>query len=168
KFLARRNGWDEERKLLFKDILAVNRAIVKNEIIRGVPKSRRVDPMCFIHDPDCKTDTLEDATYFGEVEYIPLAVAAERYGLSDEELKEVEGSYQNYLGHGFGNKAMSAASDDAYSFGAVGGRLKWFNHIDGQLKVLVIRAVWRDYTTLKHKKDKNEHYGTEHLQEITK
>lgn len=169
KYTARRNWWDEERKLLFKDILAVNRAIIKPEIVRGVPRNRRVDPMCFVHDPDCKTDTLEDATYFGEVEYIPLAAAAERFNLSDEELKEVEGAYQNYLGQGFNNKSGSTSTNDyAQSFGAISNRFKWFNHVDGQLKVLVIRAVWRDYTDLKHKKDKNEHYGTEHLQEVKK
>ena len=95
KFLAKINNWDEERKALFRDVLIAGRAIVKNEIVRGVPRSRRVDPLMFIYDLDCKMDSLEDSTYFGEIEYLPLASASERYGLSNEEIKEVYGAYQN-------------------------------------------------------------------------
>jgi hypothetical protein len=166
KYLAKKNQWDEERKLLFKDILAAGRAIVRNEIVRGIPRSRRIDPLCFIHDPDCKTDTLEDATYFGEVEYLPMASAAERYNLTDEQIKEVYSSYSSYLGAGY--DAKQRPTESSYDFGSIrGNRLKWFKNLDGQLRVLVIRAVWRDYKIMKHKHDVNERYGTEHLQEIT-
>ncbi len=164
KYLAKRNNWDEERKALFKDVLAAGRCIVKNEIVRGVPKSRRIDPLCFIHDPDCKRDDMEDATYFGEVEYLPIAAAAERYNLSDEEVKEVYGRYNSYLGAGYDKSHNSLSS---YDFGAIkGNTVKWFKQIDGQLRVLVIRACWNDYKTLKYKNEINERYGTEHLQEI--
>lgn len=169
KYLAKRNHWDEERVTMFRDVLIANRVFVRNEIVRGVPRSRRIDPLCFIHDPDCKTDTLEDATYFGEVEYLPLASAAERYNLSEEEIKEVYGAYQTYLNIGTGGAkgGPNLPQDVYYDFGCIGGqRVKWFKEIEGQLRVLVVRAVWRDYKDYKYKKDTDK-YGTEHLQEIT-
>lgn len=165
KYLAKRNQWDEARKLLFRDILIGGRAFVKNEIVRGIPITRRIDPLCFIHDPDCKMDTLEDATYFGEVEYLPLAAAAERYNLTEEELKEVEGKYNTYL-NGQGIKSYTEGTNDS-DFGATNGRVKWFKNIDGQMRVLVVRATWLDYKVMKHKSEKSKKYGTEHLQEIT-
>lgn len=165
KYLAERNGWDENRKLLFRDVLVAGRAFIKNEIYRGIPRSRRIDPLCMVVDPDCKTDTLEDATYFGEVEYLPLATAAERYNLTDEELEDARKSYDAYLGTGYESKeaVLNAGHFDCIS----GNRVRWFKDIDGQLRVLVFRGVWRDYKKLDHKHEKNEKYGTEHLQEIT-
>lgn len=167
KFLAKRNNWDEERVALFRDVLIAGRAFVRNEIVRGVPRSRRIDPLCFIHDPDCKTDTLEDATYFGEVEYLPLASAAERYNLSEDEIKEVYGAYTTYLQSGMGAKESTVSKDYLYDFNCIGNnRIKWFNTVSGQLRVLVARTCWRDYKDYKFKKDIDK-YGTEHLQEIT-
>jgi hypothetical protein len=116
-------------------------------------------------DPSCKTDTLEDATYFGEVEYLSIASAAERYNLTDEEIKQVYNSYNQWAQAGAG---VAATSEDNYAFRTINnGRLKWFKSIDGQLRVLVIRAVWDDYRIMQHKHEINEKYGTEHLQEIT-
>ena len=162
KFLAKMNGWDEERKALFRDVLIAGRSIVKNEIVRGVPRSRRIDPLMFIHDPDCKKDSLEDSTYFGEVEYLPLASAAERYGLSDEEIKEVYGAYQNYLGMG----ADAPYNSAHHGFGVSDGNtVKWFKTIDGDLRVLVGRTTWRDYKDYNYKED-TDRYGTEHIQEL--
>lgn len=165
KYLAERNGWDNARPLLFRDVLAAGRCFIKNEIVRGIPRSRRVDPLCMVVDPDCKTDTLEDATYFGEVEYLPLASAAERYNLTDEELEDARTSYNAYLGTGYEKKEdiLNAKHFDCIA----GNRVKWFRDIDNQLRVLVFRGVWRDYKKIDHKHEVNEKYGTEHLQEIT-
>lgn len=167
KYIAKRNFWDDERRALFKDVLAANIAIGRNEIVRGMIRTRRVDPLCFIYDPDSKSDIFDDATYFGEVEYMPLPSAAERFNLTDEQIKEVYGRYEAYLGAGYAKDGMSG-STDSYDFNAIGGgRLKWFKSINGQLRVLVIRAVWRDYRIMNHKHEIKEKYGTEHLQEIT-
>jgi hypothetical protein len=166
KYLTKRNNWDETRKLLARDLWAAGKIIIKNEIVRGVPVTRRIDPLCFINDPDCRTDDMSDATFFGEVEYMPMAQAAERYNLSDEQVQEVYGKYQNYLGIGYSKGTLTNSA--SYDFSAVqGNRVMWFKQIDGQLRVLVIRAVWRDYETLKHKHEINPRYGTEHLQQIT-
>ena len=164
KFLAKINNWDEERKALFRDVLIAGRAIVKNEIVRGVPRSRRVDPLMFIYDLDCKMDSLEDSTYFGEIEYLPLASASERYGLSNEEIKEVYGAYQNYLNMGSG----APYNPEYHGFGvSAGNAVKWFKEIDGQLRVLVGRTTWRDYKDYTYKQEEDR-YGTEHLQEVSK
>ena len=165
KFIAKRNDWDEERKALFIDVLAANRAFVRDEIVRGVPRSRRIDPLCFVHDPNCKKDDLSDATFFGEVEYLPVAQAAERYNLSDEEIKEVYNSYNSYLGVGVKNQTPNSQLD--YDFGCISGnRVKWFKDVDGELRVLIVRACWLDYKDYKYKQETGL-YGTEHLQEIT-
>lgn len=168
KYLAKRNDWDEERKALFRDICAANRAFTRLEIVRGVPRARRISPLSFIHDPNCTKDDLSDSTFFGEVEYLPMASAAERYNLSDEEVKEVYNSYKNYLGMSGPKPGTTISSDMAYDFGCIGGnRLKFFKEVDGELRVLVIRSCWLDYKYHNWKQEKNPLYGTEHLQEIT-
>jgi hypothetical protein len=167
KWVAKRNDWDEERKTLFRDILIANRAWIRNEIIRGIPRSRRVHPLNMIFDTSAKKDDLSDATFFGEVEYLPLASAAERYNLSTEELERVYGKYQEYMGTNAATEAISPSADYAASFETIGGkRLSWFKTVDDELRVLVTRAVWRDYKYLHHKHEKNKKYGSEHLQEI--
>lgn len=166
KWVAKRQNWDEERKTLFIDVLASGRIFARNEIVRGIPRSKRVHPLNMVFDTSAKTDDLSDAVYFGELEYQPLASAAERYGLSDEELKRVYSSYQEYLGITAATEAIGNPSN-SYNFGAIGGnRLRWFKTIDGELRVLVTRAVWRDYKIINHKNEINPRYGTEHFQEI--
>lgn len=165
KWIAQRTDWDEKRKALFRDVLIANRAIVRNEILRGVPQSRRVDPLKFIFDPNATDDMLSDATYFGEVEYMPLAAAAERYGLSLEEIKQAYQSYEEYLGMGM--EARDGHSG-ASAFGCMPGQtLRWFKVQDGTPRCLVIRATWRDYKTLSHKYEQKEEYGTQYLQDVS-
>jgi hypothetical protein len=165
KWIAQRTDWDEKRKALFRDVLISNRAIVKNEIIRGIPQGRRVDPLKFIFDPNSSDDMLSDSTYFGEVEYMPLAVAAERYSLSLDDLKKAQGDYQDYLGLGLDARGSHS---EAASFGYMPGQmLKWFKIEDGTPRCLVIKACWRDYKTLSHKYEKKEEYGAEYFQDLT-
>lgn len=166
KYLAKRNDWDEDRKALFRDVIIDGMAVVKEEIVRGLPKTRRVDSLCFVHDPNCKKDDLSDSTYFGELEYLSIAAAAERFNLSDEEIKAVYNSYKSFLGMG-DTKTYSPPSEFANDFGCIrGNRLKWFKETDGELRVLVMRACWLDYKNYNYKHEKGL-YGTEHLQEIT-
>lgn len=166
KYLAKKNGWDEERTILFRDILITGRCFVRNEVVKGVPRSRRLSPLNVVVDPSCQTDTLEDATYWGEIEYLSIGAAAERYNLSNKEIEQVYASYNAWLSGGMG--ATAATAVDNYAFRTIGeGRLKWFKQLNGQMRVLVCRTCWDDYKVLKHKDEVNEKYGTEHLQEIT-
>ena len=164
KYLAKKNNWDEERVTMFRSLLSDNRIFARMEIVRGLPRARYIDSLYFVHDPNCKRDDLIDSTFFGEVEYVSTAAAAERYNLSDEEIKEVYNSYQSYLGAGM---KQGATTDSTYDFGCINGnRLKFFKEVDGELRILVFRACWLDYKDYKYKQESGL-YGTEHLQEIT-
>lgn len=170
KWLAKRNNWGEERKAMFRDINIVNRCFSKNEIVRGLPRAVRVHPLNMIFDTTCKKDDLSDSSYFGELDYVPLPAAAEKFGLSDEELKRVYGAYNEFLGTSPANEAVTstALADYSYGFNTISSNnLKWFRIVDGELKVLVAKAVWRDYRVLNHKNEVNKKYGSEHLQEIS-
>jgi hypothetical protein len=164
KWIAERTDWDETRKRLFYDVLIANMMIVKNDIIRGIPQSRWVDPLKFIFDPNSSDDLLKDSTYFGELEYVPLASAAEQYNLSTEELEEAYKSYQQFLGLG-----MTATTSSNYSsegFWKNGDKFDWFKVQDGIPRCLVLKACWRDIKVLKHKDEANDK-GV-YFQDITK
>ncbi len=163
KFIAATTNWDDKRLWLFRDLIITNRCITKNEIIRGIPQARRIDPLCFIFDPNSTNDNLSDSTYFGEVEYMPLAAAAERYGLTEEEIKEAYNSYNNYLGlNERSNHPMHG------QFGMIPDQtIRWFRVMDGTPRCLVIRGVWRDYKTLAHKYEVKDEFGSEYLQDVT-
>lgn len=167
KYIAKRYNWDEERKALWRDTIIVNRAFVRNDIVRGVPQSTRVHPLHMIFDTNSKKDDLSDALFFGELDYQPLSSVIERYGLSEEEINKVSGAYSEFLGMNAANEAVSSAAEYAYSFGTISGnRLKWFKIIDGDLKVLVARTTWRDNNTINYKDEVNKKYGTGHFQRL--
>lgn len=167
KWIAETKEWDEKRKALFRDILIVNRAILVNEIINGVPTPRRVDPLRFIFDPNSTDDYLSDSTYFGEVDYIPLAQAAERYNVSVKELEEAYNSYEGYLG--LGADLRNGHSDHSFFNVMPGQTLRWFKIQDGTPRCLVFKGCWRDYKYLNHKYEKKEKEGgeAEYLQDVT-
>lgn len=163
KFIAQTTHWDDKRLSLFRDILIVHRGIVCNEIKRGVPQGRRVDPLCFIFDPNATDDMLSDATYFGEVEYMPLSAAAERYGLTTEEVTKAYESYTDYLGLGEASRGDNAFHSDYCAM--PNQSVKWFKVIDGTPRCLVIRACWNDYKILSNKYEENE--KGKFLQDVT-
>lgn len=158
KFCGQYNKWTEERKSLFRDILAVGRCFVRNEIHRGVPRAKRVSPLCMIFDTNSVTDDLSDCNFYGEVQYMSLAEAVEKYGLTEDEIEEAKASYNDYRMNGANSDRFAYISDN---------RLQWFNNINDQTRVLVIRAVWRDYKVTNYKEDKNPN-GSMHLQEVEK
>lgn len=158
KFCAQFNSWNEERKSLFRDILAVGRCFVRNEIHRGVPRAKRVSPLCMIFDTNSVTDDLSDCNYFGEVQYMGIAEAVERYGLTDEEVEDAKASYNDYRLSGNNAERFGYISDN---------RLQWFNNINDQTRVLVIRAVWKDYKVSNFKEEVKAN-GSQHLQEVDK
>lgn len=165
KWIAHREHWDETRKRLFYDVLIANILIVKDEVYRGVPRSRHIDPMKFFFDPNASDDMLSDSTYFGEVEYMPLATAAEQYGLTEAEIQEAYKSYNSYCA--MGEAKISHDNHTSWSSMPENG-LKWFTTEGGIPRCLVIRGCWRDYRILSHKSEKNEKYGSEHIQDVSK
>jgi hypothetical protein len=169
KFCAKYNDWDDARKALFRDVWIANKAITRSEIVRGIPRDIRVDPLCFIFDPNATNDNLSDSTYFGEVYYMGLGEAAERYNLSKEELETAYGAYNQFIGIGAGNANFAitnVATETFYT--AVPDRLMpWFKTVNNVPRVLVARTCWSDFKIRKFKSEVNAKYGTEHLQEIT-
>lgn len=162
KWIAERNFWDQTRVELFLDQLIGNMCVVRNDVVRCVPKSTRVDLLKFIYDPHASDDNLTDSTYFGEADYMPLAAAAERYGLSMKEMTECYQEYKQYLGMGL--EARSEAESHKYFGGIQGQSVKWFKD-DGIPRCLVVRACWRDIKILAHKEESNE--KGEFLQDVT-
>src|SRR5690606_6101771 len=98
KWIARRSHWDQQRVELFVVLFIANMVVVRNEIIKSVPTPHRVHPLNFIYDTFATDARCSDATYFGEIiGYMPLAQAAEQYGLSMSEMEQCYQDYQSYL-----------------------------------------------------------------------
>jgi hypothetical protein len=164
KWIAQRNEWDEHRTKLFLDVLIANIVATKTEVIRGVPRTRRIDPLKFIYDENSTDDMLSDSTYFGEVEYLPLASAAERYGLTLKEMEECYKTYQQYMS--MSTEARSTHADNSAWSSSVSNGVHWFTVENGVPRCLVVQACWRDYKHLAHKSESNE--KGEFLQDISK
>ena len=168
KFTAKMCDWDETRKEMFRDVWIAGKCIARNEIVRGLPRSVRVNPLCFIYDRFATNDNLTDATYFGEVYYMTLGEAAERFNLTDDELAQANNAYNQFIGMSAQPLAGSGVSLTDQFFDAIpNATLGWFKNIDNVPRVLVARTCWSDYKVRKYKDEVNAKYGTEHLQEIT-
>ncbi len=159
KFTNKYDKWDYSRIALFRDLLIQNMCFVRDEIVGGVPMSKHIDPRWMIWDTNATDDFLSDSTFFGEIEYIPISQAADRYKLTDKEIEEVYASYQDYIG----GINQSATSSGDFSVLDKSNNLKFFKSTGGgELRVLIVRAVWLDYKKLKHKVD-TDSVGNEHL-----
>jgi len=164
KDLAKRNNVDRLRNATFKDVWIQNACFVRNEIVRGIPRPVRVEPLCFVWDPNSTDDELSDSTYFLEAYYMGLAEAAERYNLSNEELEKAQNNYNIYTNM---NAGLYQAGNGANFFDCIdNSTLGWFRNIDNVPRVMVLRATWRDFKVRKYKSEIKEKYGTEHLQEL--
>ena len=94
---------------------------------------------------------------------MPLAAAAERYGLTLDEMKQAQKEYETYLGMGLEARGESEANN---FFGAMPGQsVKWFKTEDGIPRCLVVRSCWRDIKILAHKEESNE--KGDFLQDVT-
>jgi len=165
KDLAKRNNVDRLRNATFKDVWIQNACFIRNEIVRGVPRPFRVEPLCFVWDPNATDDELSDSTYFLEAYYMGLAEAAERYNLTQEELEKAQNNYNVYTNM---NAGLYIGASQNHFFDCIdNGSLGWFRNIDNVPRVMVLRAVWKDFKTRKYKNEVKEKYGTEHLQELT-
>lgn len=161
--------WDYQRIALFRDLLIAGRCFVKNEVINGMPRTRRIDPRFMVFDTACQDDFLSDATYFGEIRYMNLAEAASQYGLTKKELQEAYGAWQEY------SQPASTANytrggrygQYANGFGITrGSSINMFKNQGGELRVLVTSATWVDYKDMTYKSSKDS-YGNEHIKKVS-
>lgn len=165
KFLNKKNKWDYERIALFRDVLIQNMCFVRNEICDGIPVAKRVDPRLMTWDVNAGDDFLSDSTFFGEIEYMPVAYAADKYNLTKKEIEEVYEQFKSFNGSGSGLGLQTAIND----FSAIdrSSNLKFFKMVGpGDLRVLVVRACWLDYKKMKHE-IKEDSYGATHVKRVS-
>jgi hypothetical protein len=156
--IAKQSNWDYERIAMFRDIIITNRMFAKNEIVEGMPQTRRIDPRFMIYDRNSTDDMLTDSSYWGEIRYMNIGDAATMYNMSKKEIEEAYQSYQEYLKAG--NDFSGAQAD----FGALSAELStsFFKEDDGRLRVLVATAYWVDFKVIAHK-EKKDKYGNDYL-----
>lgn len=154
KYCAKKYNLDYLRIALFRDLLIFGRMFYKSEIVNSLPVLRRIDPRNVVFDSTAEDDFLNTASYFGEVRYMSVADAAEQYGLNAEDIKK---AYQD--GDKPGNYRAGSANR-AKSIDGTG--ISYFKEEDGDLKVLVFSAVWKDTKKFNYKESKDK-YGNEHL-----
>lgn len=165
KYVTRKFNWDFERIACFRDILIAGRTFLKNEVVNGMPKFRRIDPRLMIFDVNAKDDFLSDSTYFGEVHYMTAAEVAERYDLTMEELKESAAAYEEFLNL---NSRGIVQDSSLTGFACLDSNvLKFYKSERGELRILVVSAVWKDYKDFDHKISKDK-YGKEHIKRVTR
>ncbi len=157
KWIGDRYHADEVRKreFLYQFILGISP--VRHEWDGNIPHAVPVEPWKFGFDTNCTNDMLSDSSYFYEIDYLPLATIAQKYGLTMEELKQ---SYESY---GDGSN-MPPDSGFASMPGQV---VKWYRNEAGTPRGLVVRICWRDYKELSHKHEVKEEYGAEYFQDVT-
>ncbi len=161
KYIAKRNDWSYTRLALFRDLLIAGRCFAKTELVDGVPIARRIDPRYMIFDVNATDDHLSDSSFFGEVRYMNIGDIAAKYGLSKEEIKEVYNSFKE-------GQRINATTQTNQSFPLLeGSGIKYFRRERGELRALVVSAVWVDYKRLSHKKTRDK-YGNEHVKRVPK
>lgn len=136
--------------------MIAGRAFVKCELLNGVPTVRRVDPRNMIFDINSSDDFLSDGTFFGEVRFMNIGDAAQQYNLTQKEIVEVYNSYK---------RDSRMASNNLLVDTAKGSALTYFKWDRGELRVLVLSAVWIDYKDKKKKYSKDQ-YENEHVKEV--
>jgi hypothetical protein len=156
--IAKQSNWDYERIAMFRDVIITNRMFAKNEIVEGMPQTRRIDPRFMIYDRNSTDDMLTDSSFWGEIRYMNIGDAATAYNMSKKEIEEAYSSYQEFLKAG--NDFTSSQTD----FGAINPELStsFFKEDEGHLRVLVATAYWVDFKIIAHK-EKKDKYGNDYL-----
>jgi hypothetical protein len=127
-----------------------------------MPRFRRIDPRFMIFDTNATDDFLSDSAYFGEVAYMTIPEIAEKYNISREKILEAASGYEEFL-------TLTSRGLDVGSlsyFNCIDNNvLKFFKNEDGDLRILVVTAVWRDFKDYDHKVSVDS-YGREHVKRV--
>ena len=160
KYLTKRNKWDYERMAMFRDLLIQGYAVGRSEIVDGMPVVKRRDPRRMIWDVNATDDFLSDSTYWGELDYITIGEAIERYQLTQKEIEEAYSHYQQYNNSSTSNYTFKGVDD--YKIVDNKSGMKLFKEDAGELRLLVMKACWIDYKKLTKKESKDK-YGQVHI-----
>lgn len=161
RFMAAKYNWDYERLAVLRDILIAGRGFWRVDVVNGVPKPKRVDPRYMVFDRFATDDFLSDSTYFGEVEYLPVAEAAVKYNLTKKQLFEAYKDSKSVRT----NTYASNSEDSAFNSLLTNSSVEFFDESGGELRVLVFKAVWQDTKPNRYSAIK-DNYGAIHIHEI--
>jgi len=161
KAIDRKYNWGYERMALFRDILIAGRCFCKVEIQEGMPKYRRIDPRYMVFDSFSKDDFLTDSSYFGELYYMTLAEARQKFNLTKDEIDLVRRSSSE------GNRGFRHANEMlGPNNGANQGRLRYVWEDQGKaLKVMVFYAYWQDNKKMRYLETEDK-FGNKHYKSI--
>lgn len=156
KFLIKKYKWQATRLSLFRDLLISGRCFVKTSIIDGLPRYKKIDPRYMIIDTSATDDFLTDATYFGHVEYMPLAEAVQVFQLTEKEIEEIKTG-----GDSNGNLMNPIVTHSKIGDSSLG----YVTGTGDDLKVMVFSGEFQDHKKLKRRKSVDK-YGTEHFKKV--
>lgn len=160
KAVIKRYDLEYHRLAWFRDLCIAGRAFARLKIVNGIPQWERQDPRNVIFDYSATDDNLKDCTFYGVMEYKPLAEVADQYNLTKAEvdqIKEANGVSANmFLANRYNNYNSVNNSSLHYVRGT-----------RDNLKVLVFEAEWQDLMTIKRKKSVDK-YGNEHFKKVEK
>lgn len=167
KYLDKKNGWDYERFALFRDLLIAGKCVIRHRIENGIPVAKRVDPRFFLYDTYSSDDFASDSSYFGEVEYMPLAQAAEEFQLNMKELQGAHEKYQEYLRVQQAKSSSPQRNIELSCYDSLNSAsgLQWFKDSPSGLRVLVTRVYWMDQKKNKIK-ESEDNYGGIHAKRM--
>lgn len=151
--------WKYKRLHLFRNVVITGRVFAKNEIRNGYPQIRMLDPRNVVFDPYATDDFLTDASYFGEVRYMSIEDAAEQYGISEKDIKDLY-EYGKKGGEKLSWFGVMDYSGSGYVFSN-------FEKINDETRILVFSAQWYDYKKVRYKVSV-DNYGNEHLKDVEK
>lgn len=117
--------YDRLRLLFYRDYLVKGSCWCWNESIGSDVKPHRLDPEEVIWDSGVKDNFCTDASFIGFGKYEPIHVAKSRYGISNEEMKRLEGQ----------RKSPVFLSGENYSM---------WKQINSEWHILVTHIFWKD------------------------
>ena len=150
KALALKYDWEYKRVACFRNMLISGMAVVKTEIINGLPQFRVVHSPTFIYDKSAEDDYFSTSTYFGELREMSLADARSEWNLTKDEIDSIT---ETSNGNGGGTNFLSNRDRDR--------RERYYD----TNKVLVAYAEWEDVKDFKRKKSV-DNYGNTHYKKV--
>ena len=155
KYLIKKYEWMRKRVEVFRDLVITGRCFVKTEIVEGMVHYKRVDPRYMIFDTSSRDDLLRDSTYFGHLEYMPMAEVKQRFNLTSDEVEDLSTGTSNET-----NTFLNVFNSDNSIANSTS--LELVTGDSGNQKVLVFFAQFQDTLMLKRKvsvdKFGNKHY----------
>jgi hypothetical protein len=160
RWLSKKHKWMYERLSAYRDLRIMGKCFYEMEIKDGLPYAAELDPRFVVFDTSATDDFLSDSTYFAKIKYMTLADTASKYGLSEEEIHDVYGKWQDYSRTGI------SASTSSFFDSILGSNLQYFKQQGNDLRVLVLEAYWLDQEVLTHRESVDKQ-GGEHIKQVS-